>query len=246
MVLKVRFFAFLVHLAGSASLAVAALALVFLVWYPAPLHLAVGVTDIFLLMLGVDVVLGPVLTFVVFKPGKKTLKFDLGAIVAVQLLAFAYGMLTVAEGRPAWLVFNVDRFDLVRVNELDDRHPERASAEYRHAPWFGPGWVSARLPADAQARSNLTVDAVFAGLDLPQRPDLYLPLAAEADTLRQKMHPLDELLRYNPPAEVEAVRRRWPTADAWLPMMSNVQPVAVLLRKESAEVVAVVDLKPWN
>ncbi len=36
--------------------------LVFGVWYPAPLHQALGVTKIFLLLLLVDVVLGPLMT----------------------------------------------------------------------------------------------------------------------------------------------------------------------------------------
>ena len=244
--MKPRFRAFLIHLVGSISLGLLAVALVFLVWYPAPLHRAVGVTAIFLILMGVDVVIGPVLTLIVFNPGKKTLRFDLTVIVILQIIAFGYGISTVAEGRPAWLVFNVDRFDLTRAYEIDDRRLNEAQPEYRTAPWFGPRWVSARTPADAEQRNTLTFEAVFAGVDLPQRPDLYQPLAAEADALRQKAHPLDLLLRYNPPDSVKATLAKWPNADAWLPMMAPAKPVTVLLRKDSAEVMAIVDLKPWD
>lgn len=223
-----------------------ALVLVFGVWYPAPLHQAVGVAGVFILMLGVDVAIGPMLTFVVFKPGKKTLKFDLATIVTLQLLAFGYGLWIVAEGRPAWLVFNVDRFDLVQAYEIDASRPEKVAPEYRHAPWLGPAWVAGRMPDDVQERNTLTFESVFAGVDIPQRPDLYQPLAVEAERLRSKARPLDDLLRYNSPAAVQAVRERWTAADAWLPLMSKVQPVTVLLRKDRAEVVAVVALNPWN
>ena len=44
-----------------------------------------------LLMIGVDVVIGPLLTLIVFDPKKKHLKFDLVVIAALQLAALAYG-----------------------------------------------------------------------------------------------------------------------------------------------------------
>lgn len=241
-----RLRAFLIHLTASAALGLLVVALVFFVWYPAPLDSATGVTAIFFIVVGVDVVIGPVLTLIVFKPGKKTLRFDLTTIVILQLMAFAYGIWTVAEGRPAWLVFNVDRFDLVRAYETDDRHLNETQPEYQHAPWFGPRWVSARAPTGAEQRNTLTFEAVFAGVDLPQRPDLYQPLATETDTIQKKAHPLDELNHYNPPESVKTILAKWPKADAWLPMMAPIKPVAVLLHKSSAEVVAVVDLNPWN
>ena len=242
----VRVRAFLVHLTCSAAMALVALCLVFLVWYPAPLHSAVGVTGIFLLLLGVDVILGPVLTLIVYRQGKKTLRFDLTCIVVVQLLAFAYGMYTVAEGRPVWLVFAADRFDLVRANEIDERALTKTRKEYQNPSWFGPQWVAARLPQGSDERNRLTLEAAIAGVDMPQRPDLYAPLQEEAQRIREKSFPLEKLLRYNPPEAVVATRARWPQADAWLPMMSRAKPVTVLLNKKSAEVVAVVDLKPWD
>lgn len=244
--MSIRLRAFLIHLGVSSFLGLAALALVFLVWYPAPLQRAVGVTTIFFIVIGVDVTIGPMLTLIVFKPKKKALRFDLATIVILQLVAFGYGMSTVAVGRPVWLVFNVDRFDLVRAYEIDGRHTDSTPPEYQNLPWFGPRWVAARVPADLQKRNALTFEAVFAGVDLPQRPDLYQPLATEADAIRQKAHPLDQLLRYNSYASVQAVRAKWPDADAWLPMMSSARAVTVLLRKPSAEVVAIVDLSPWE
>ena len=92
--------------------------LVFFVWYPLPLAKAVGVTHIFLMMLTIDVIIGPLLSLLVYKEGKKSLKFDLMVIIIIQLSALCYGIYSIEQGRPAWLVYNVDRIELVRKNEI--------------------------------------------------------------------------------------------------------------------------------
>src|SRR5690606_18525235 len=109
-----RFKSFSIHLLISAVAALLAAGLVFFIWYPAPLHMAAGVTNIFLLLLIVDVILGPTLTLLIYKPGKKSLVMDLTVIALLQLSALIYGLYTMADGRPAWLTFAKDRFEMVR------------------------------------------------------------------------------------------------------------------------------------
>ena len=70
-----RFQAFVLHLAISTLIALAVIGLFFFIWYPAPLATATGVTRIFLMLLAIDVILGPSLALLVYKPGKKTLVF---------------------------------------------------------------------------------------------------------------------------------------------------------------------------
>ncbi len=246
--MKARILAFGVHMGMSMFIALLVLLLVFYIWYPAPLHEAVGVTHIFLLLLAVDVVLGPCLTFVVFKKGKKTLRFDLAVIALLQFSALGYGLHAVAEGRPAWVVFTADRFDLVRVMDLDTRYGGRVDEAYRSPSWLGPRWVSAFPPASEQENSTLTLEAVFSGLDVPQRPYLYSPLVAAHFRIKQQALPLDELNKFNAVDDVQAVLQAWPQADAWLPMMSVAKPMVVLLDQSSADtqVLAVVALHPWS
>lgn len=86
------------HLLISIIMALAATLLVFIIWYPPPLHLATGVTSIFLMLLIIDVTLGPLLTLIVYKPGKKTLVMDLTVIACLQIAALAYGLHSVADG----------------------------------------------------------------------------------------------------------------------------------------------------
>lgn len=240
-----RLKAFLVHLACSVVLAAIVLLVVFQVWYPAPLQGALGVTSIFLLLLLVDVVLGPLLTLLVYNNSKKTLLLDLAVIACLQMAAMVYGLWTMAEGRPAWIVFNVDRFDLVQVVDIDTRKLDEATAEYRQPSWLGPQWVAAIPPTDVESRNDFIFDAVFSGLDLPHRPNLYRPLLSQQEALQQKMQPLEELTKFNDERQVEAIRQQWPAADAWLPLMARVEPMVVLLQRSTTKVVAVVDLSPW-
>lgn len=243
MSLRIQFF--LRHLIASVLLAILSIALVFAVWYPSPLHLAVGVTAIFLILLGVDVVLGPLLTLLVAKEGKKTLKFDLTVIVILQFSAFIYGMYTVAQGRPVWLVFNVDRFDLVQAYDVEGSYRVAAKPEFQVLSWIGPKIVAARKPIDIEAQNALIFESM-GGIDLPVRPDLYVPYEEELEHVRSKALPLSDLKKYNQSELVEKILADWPTANAFLPLMSKVRSMSVLINKETGSVVAVVPLNPWD
>lgn len=59
------------HLLLSFLIALLVIGLVFFIWYPSPLATAVGVTHIFLMLLVIDVILGPLLGLLVYKEGKK-------------------------------------------------------------------------------------------------------------------------------------------------------------------------------
>lgn len=241
-----RFKAFLIHLSLSAAVAGLVLLLVFGLWYPAPLQVATGVTGIFMLLLAVDVTLGPVLTLIVYKVGKKSLFFDMLVIACLQLAALSYGLWSVADGRPAWLVFNVDRFDLVRVPDIDDRKLQQAEERYRSPSWLGPQWVAAVSPVDIDERNALVLESTRGGSDLPHRPNYYQPLPDLREKVQARLKPLTELESFNSSDAVEKAKREWPEADTWLPLKASVQSMVVLMRSDTAEVVSVVDLRPWN
>lgn len=244
--MNARIKAFALHLAISAAIALAVITIVFYLWYPAPLHTAVGVTQIFLILLAVDVVLGPLLTLLVYKVGKKTLVMDLTVIAVLQISALAYGLFTVAEGRPAWLVFAVDRFDLVRVLDIDERKLEQADLAYRQPSLLGPSWVAAINPTDLDERNDILMESVMAGIDIAQRPNLYAPLNSQKSEIQKRLNELDALSAFNTTEKIGAALTKHPQADSWLPLRANNQDMVVLMHKASAEVVAIVDLRPWD
>ncbi len=241
-----RIKAFTLHLAVSALIALAVIGIVFHLWYPAPLHTAVGVTQIFLILLTVDVVLGPLLTLLVYKSGKKTLIMDLTVIAVLQISALAYGLFTVAEGRPAWLVFAKDRFDLVRVLDIDERKLDRASLDYQQPYIFGPQWVAAVNPTDLDERNDILMESVLAGVDIAQRPNLYAPLNSQKAEIQKRLLELDTLSAFNATESISAALAKHPQADSWLPLRANNQDMVVLMQRNTAEVVAIVDLRPWD
>ena len=244
--MSARIKAFVTHLAVSALIALAVIGIVFHLWYPAPLHTAVGVTQIFLILLAVDVVLGPLLTLLVFKVGKKSLAKDLTVIALLQISALAYGLYTVAEGRPAWLVFAKDRFDLVRVLDIDERKLEQADLAYRQPSLLGPQWVVAINPTDNDERNDILMESVMAGVDIAQRPNLYAPLNSQKSEIQKRLNELDALSAFNTTEKIGAALTKHPQADSWLPLRANNQDMVVLMHKASAEVVAIVDLRPWD
>lgn len=242
-----RVHAFLWHLLFSALLGLSALALVFLVWHPAPLHKAVGVTQIFLLLLGVDVILGPCLTLAVAKPGKKKilLLLDLVVIVSVQLAAFSYGLYTVAKGRPAWLALSNNRFNIVTVIDIDAEHAKRAAPEYQSPPWGRPQWIFTPKPEDVET-SNALLDAALAGLEIYQQPEYYRPIEEGRALIQEKARSLAELEKFNTAKAVREKLAPYPEADAWMPLRSELLDMVVLLRKEEGQVLTIVDLRPWS
>jgi len=245
--MQARFKAFALHLFISALIALGVIAIVFGLWYPSPLHEAAGVTHIFLILLGVDVCLGPLLTLIVYKSGKKTLMMDLTIIVLLQLSALIYGLHTMAEGRPAWLVFNVDRFDLVRVNDIDERKLNDAALEYQSSSWFGPQWVAAKRPEGGDERNTLMFEAVMAGVDISARPNYYQPLEVQLEVMQQHGQPLNNLVSFNSADRIQnELGEQWQHLPyVFLPLKAKNQDMVVLVNSDNGEPIKIINLRPW-
>lgn len=237
---------FLSHLLLSFLVALSVVGVVFFIWYPSSLATAVGVTHIFLMLLVIDVILGPLLGLLVYKEGKKTLKFDLGVIIFIQIVALCYGVFSIEQGRPAWLVYNVDRFELVRKNELVDSNIQQAQSEFQKPSWFKPQYVATEFAKDTQQRNDEMFAEVFSGISIVQRPERYVELTQAKTQIQQRVLPLNELEQYNSKAEVEKALAKYPNADAWVPLKATAVDMVVLLNKEKAEVIKIVDLRPWR
>ena len=241
---RIKFF--LGHLAISLLIALIAIAIVFFVWYPAPLAQAVGVTSIFLMLLAIDVIVGPLFTLLVYKQGKKTLKSDLTVIILIQLSAFVYGFYSIAQGRPVWIVFNVDRFELVRVNEIYDGKLEQALPQFRQPTWFKPQWVGVEFAKDANVRSDDLFAEALEGISIAQKPERYVDLSKTTTQLKQRAKSLDMLKQYNDAKHVDAILSKYPQATGFFPLKANTVDMTVLINKEKGEVIKIVDLRPWK
>lgn len=241
-----RFKFFFSHLFISLVIALLVMGLVFFIWYPSLLSQAVGVTHIFLMLLAIDVIIGPVLGFMVYKEGKKTLKMDLSIIILLQALALGYGVYSIFEGRPAWLAYNVDRFELVRNNEIITDHIEQAQPQYQHPSWLKPQIVAVEFAQDHQTRQNEMFAEVLGGISIAQRPERYVPFSQAKTQLQQRAQPLSTLKQLNDPATVDQILKQYPEATAWVPLKASAVDMVVLVNPEKAQVVKIVDLRPWK
>lgn len=239
-----RFFAFLTHLSLSALIGILTVTLVFFVWYPSPLDEAVGVTKIFLMLLLVDVIMGPTLTLVVYKPNKPGLLFDLCVIVILQISALTYGMNTVFQGRPAFIVFNQDRFDIARLPDIDTASFEKAKLANNtaaQASWLSPRWVGALPPQDKKRAEEILFSAIDGGPDWPQLPELYVPLEQVKTRMLERARPLADLR----PNDTKNLLANESEQLKWLPLRSQNKELTVLIDGQTANIVKVVDINPW-
>lgn len=239
---RIKFF--LTHLAISLVVALIAIAVVFFVWYPMPLAKSVGVTHIFLMLLSIDVIVGPLFTLLVTKEGKRSLKFDLAVIALIQVAAFAYGIFTISQGRPAWIALNGDRFELVRINDIYDGKINQTRTEYQHPSWLGPKFVAA-LPSKDMAERNQDLLAEVFGVSIAQRPERYVSLEQAKTQLQFNAKQFPALAKFNDQQKVVDIVQQYPDATGWLPMKGTNVDMVVLVNIQKAQVVKIVDLRPW-
>ena len=108
----------------------------------------VGGTKLFELVVLCDLVLGPLISLVIYDSTKARWKLvmDYSIIGAIQLAAMIYGVYIVAGTRPVYVAFNKDRIEVVTARDIDDQELAAArdpglcgSAAGRPAPRRGPG-----------------------------------------------------------------------------------------------------------
>ncbi len=156
----------------------------FLLWYPYGLYRVAGLDRILLVMLGIDLTAGPLLTLIVYQQGKRSLKFDLAVIAAAQVAFMIYGLTTLWQGRPVFLVATPDTYTLVFANEVaDDDLAQASRPEWRRLSWTGSQLVATRMPDDATQRREIIEDFMAGGAGIERSPKYYQPYESLAPAL---------------------------------------------------------------
>jgi len=191
-----------VHFALSLLVALATAACVFGLWFPYPFREIAGGRELFTLVVAVDVVCGPLLTGVAFNIAKprKELARDLAVIAVIQLAALAYGVHVVAQARPVFVAFEVDRFRVVTPAEVDPLKLSTAPAAFAHFGWTGPQLIAVRVPAPQDADYLQSLDLSLQGLQAAVRPDHWRPYDSQRADVRAKAKPIAALKGAHPEA----------------------------------------------
>jgi len=141
-----RIKAFLIHLGISAIIFLVLLFFIVFIWYPSPYFSTDGGWQGIKIVAAVDMVLGPLLTLIVFKSGKRGLKLDLTVIGLLQAAALAWGVFIVHDQRTALVVFADGGFYSLNSDQIW-RAGDRAVTIAKAAKPV-PGYAFVRLPED--------------------------------------------------------------------------------------------------
>ena len=201
--------AFAIHLGLSLCAVGALAALMFVWWYPPPFFMVDGGWQVLRLIVLVDVVVGPLLTLIVFDRAKKELRRDLAIIVLLQAGAFAYGTGVMVAHRPAFIVYAEKTFYSVHWRDIRRATPDLALPESIAAGAPAPVPVVAQLPADRQERKRLFDTMAAGGPSITHHAALYRKLDAHNfDHIARDAVDIDELARGNPEIAAELLRVR--------------------------------------
>lgn len=183
------------HLAVSVLIAVLCAALVFVLWYPFPYSQLAGGRELFLLVVTVDVAIGPLLSLVVYSPTKPRAELwrDIGFIALVQLTALAYGLYSVAEARPVWLAFEGDRFRIVAIPDIDREKLSDAPAHLRLLSFTGPKLIGVKLIGSDDPGYLKSLEDAMQGNHPAYRPGRWTDFDSQREVVAQAARPVSEL-----------------------------------------------------
>jgi len=215
--MRFRLKAFSLHLLSSAAALTLILGSLYFGWYRWPgWHLA-DVTTVVLVMVCVDVVLGPTLTFIIAnqKKSRRELTRDIGIIVVVQLCALIYGSMSLWNGRPLYYAFSESVLQLVQAYDIDAKDAEDGRQQNPAlAPhWYSlPRWIWAPLPQNAEESRKIVVSAVTGGDDVISMPKYFKPWEDGATALRGKLKKVDDVA-YFAKSEKKKLKERMKAAE---------------------------------
>lgn len=216
------------HILLSLVVAASVAFLITVFWFPAPYHELAGGMQLFWWMLGVDVVCGPLLTFILIRPGKtwRALGVDLVLIAVLQGGALAYGIHTLAFSRPLAVVFEVDRFRVISYSDVPEDELKASSTP----TWFSPWQLQAPQMQGLRSVRTLeekmaSVESALQGVDAAQRPSRWQAYSLNHAEVLARARPLEEL-RQRYPTETDridsaALAAGLQASGLWLPLVGR-------------------------
>jgi hypothetical protein len=236
-----------IHTGLSLLVATLAAALVFLIWFPWPFRIVSGGQDLFLLIMSVDVILGPLLTFAVFNRSKPRAELvrDLLVVISLQLGALVYGLYTVYLARPVVVAFETDRLRVVTHAQVQHDQLLEARPEFSQLSLTGPQLVGTREANDNEKFKS--IEQSLQGVDVSMRPSYWVSYAESKDRALNRARGIDTLRKQYPQraAEIDAAIARTGRVEnalRFLPLQARNLGWSCLLDAQSGEPVGYVPL----
>lgn len=185
------------HFIVSLTIAVLAYFFIFLVWYPGAYSELSGGRELFVLLVSVDVVCGPLLTLVVFSPEKSRshLVRDLVSIILIQLGALGYGLHAIYQARPIVLAFEGNRFRVVSLSDVPD---DRLGEANKYTRLGGPKLMGVKLAVPGDADYLESIQMSLAGLNPALRPERWVSYDSQRSQVIKAAAPVARLMSRYP------------------------------------------------
>ena len=244
-----RWRAFTYHFLLSIAVLGAIAAIVVSVWYPPELFRLASFGRLILIISIVHIVVGPIITLIIFRSDKPGVKFDLTFIATLQLALLAWGIHALIGNRPAFVVWVGDRYEVVAAREILPEDLALAPPQFWSVSWTGPTYVAVVPPDDPSLQQTLLLEALQ-GKDLHLQPRYFRPLSSVPAAERARAEALDLLLPLLTPEERSEYARAAagrPTASLrYLPVTNAEREAGIMLVDAlSGDPLGVADLDPW-
>ncbi len=175
-----RWQAFSIHLGISAMIFLAALSVIYFIWYPGAFIQAGGWQGI-KIVAAVDLVLGPALTLLVYNKAKKSIKFDLTVIGALQIACLIAGLLITEGQRPVLQVLVDDKIVLHSKADLEFLEIDKATIDALAGNY--PKALYVKLEDTQEASVAMIVNSLFTqNKPVENRFELFEPLSNASNT----------------------------------------------------------------
>lgn len=194
---KERLIACTIHFLVTLLIAAISASIIFFVWFSDTLASIMGGKELFMLVVACDLLLGPVISLVIFdsRKSKKNLVFDYTVIGAVQLAALMYGVSVVAASRPVFVAFNVDRLEIATAFEIEDSDLAAGIEEqFQTKSWLGPRLVFILQPTNIKEKNDLLFSSL-AGKSGSLMPKYYRAYSSAREQILNRSRTLDILLK---------------------------------------------------
>lgn len=207
-----RISAFAIHLTLSLLVFSSLIAILYLYWFPGQLFWIDGGWAGLKLVALVDLVLGPLLTLLLFSPGKKGLKFDMCAIAAFQVAALAYGFYATHQQQTRGLVFADGEFQTLSYSghiEANNKLVSKGETPKSLSDFGSSNPINVFIPPPSKETMGRYLVDIFNGYPDPlARSDKFEPIVDNHDKLQEFSLDQESLAEVGAWSDIETMLKR--------------------------------------
>ncbi len=244
---KSKIKAFLIHIVLSVLIISTFLAIVWFVWYPKPFFELEGGWPVVAVMVMVDIIIGPLLTFIVFNPAKKELYFDLAIIAVLQFAAFGYGAFTVFTERPLYVAFYEEGFSIIPASSINT--DDLTDKSLKNGIFDPPRFVYIETPITSKGRKELINELTIDKKNIYLLPKYYRAYRQNLTRIASGMFRLNAqfLLKSYPEQKEQLVKIAQgipPESLIFYALQSSMKKQVIVLNPKDGNMLGVLDINP--